>query len=460
MSKVVKLPSKRRTVDTFRPVHEAVTELNKIALMRGEKYQHIATAIVEMKRAIAVQPNSRELWANMAALFWKARKYDEALACADRSMTMGAIEEALHVKALILEDMGKYEEAEQHFVLATEANPRYLNAKWCRSMMRLSLGDYERGWEEYETRIPFRQEEGKKVYPKFPAPYWQGESIKGKRMFACVEQGLGDTIMFSRWIPWLKDQVGNEGKVYLCCSHEIAVLLWNFFRWGYVDYVPEGTPIPDCDYSVVLGSLPWHSRCTLETLPADPGWIRRRAEEQMRMGKADVPTPFDPQAFKVGIVWTGNPSQERNGERSIPLELMLTLAEHPRVWLYSMQVGHGQSDIERLGARDLVCDLGPQLGNRGLLVAATAAMQMDLVITSCTMMAHLCGALGVPAWVVLCKNPYWVWMHDRVDSPWYPSLNLYRQHKTGDWSGVIQVVRDGLIDLVDARRDKLEVSNG
>jgi len=459
MAKVVKLPTKRR-VDTFRPVHEAVTELNKIALMRGTKYQHIVTAIVEMKRAIAVQPNSRELWANMAALFWKARQYEEALACADRSMTMGAIEEAHHVKALILDDLGRYEEAEQCFAKAMETNPNYLNAKWCRSMMRLALGDYERGWEEYETRIPFRQQEGKKVYPNFPAPYWKGEDIKGKRIFACVEQGLGDTVMFSRWLPWLKYQVGESGKVYLCCSHEIAVLFWNFFRGGMCEYVPEGTPIPECDYSVVIGSLPWHSRCTLDGLRSDPGLIRLRAEEQMRMGKADVPAPFDPNGFKVGIVWTGNPEQERNGERSIPLELMLPLAEHPRVWLYSLQVGHGQADIERLGARDLVCDLGTQLGNRGILVTTTAILQMDLVITSCTLMAHLCGALGVPAWVVLCKNPYWVWMHDRADSPWYPSLRLFRQSKTGDWGGVMQQVRDELIDLVDARRSKSEVSYG
>jgi ADP-heptose:LPS heptosyltransferase len=131
---------------------------------------------------------------------------------------------------------------------------------------------------------------------------------------------------------------------------------------------------------------------------------------------------------------------------------MLRFAEHPHVWLYGLQVGTGQADIERLGARDLVCDLGPQLKSRGLLVAATALLQMDLVITCCTSIAHLAGALGVPAWVVLCKNPYWVWMTDRPDSPWYPSLRLYRQSQTDDWKSVMQQVKDDLFDKVDARR--------
>jgi len=230
------------------------------------------------------------------------------------------------------------------------------------------------------------------------------------------------------------------------------VLLWKYVEAGIVEYVPEGTTIPECDYSVVIGSLPFHSRCTLETIPADPGFIRKRAEEQMRFGKADIPPPLGPQPFKVGICWTGNPEQERNDERSIPLELMLTLAEHPNVWLYGLQVGPGQADIERLGARDIICDLGSQCRDRGLTIAATAILQMDLVVTCCTSIAHLCGVLGREAWVVLTKNPYWVWMHDRPDSPWYPSLRLFRQTKTDDWRSVMQQVRDELFERLDAAR--------
>jgi hypothetical protein len=460
-AKIVQLPSRRRPL-MVRPVHEAVKELNEIALMRAENYRYIDTAVVEMKRAIRTTPNSQEAWSNMGSLLWKKREYEEALACFDRSMSFGTdFAPAHHNKALVLESLGRVEEAEASFAKAIAIEPDYINAKWCRSMMRLALGDYERGWPEYEERIPYRQKQGKRLYPVFPAPYWKGEPVDGKSIFASVEQGIGDTIMFSRWLPWLKEQVGPNGHVYLCCEHQMIVLLWEFVSAGIIEYVPEGVPIPECSYSVVLGSLPWHARCTLDNLPADPGLIKKRARTQMRIGKADIPTPLGPDPYRVGICWTGNPEQDRNGERSIPLELMLTLAEHPHVWLYGLQVGTGQADIERLGAKDLICDLGPQLKQRGITVAATAIMQMDLVITCCTSIAHLCGALGVKAWVVLCENPYWIWMHNRSDSPWYPSLRLFRQHKTDDWRGVMQQVRDELIDLVDARRSpSMEVTNG
>jgi hypothetical protein len=175
-----------------------------------------------------------------------------------------------------------------------------------------------------------------------------------------------------------------------------------------------------------------------------------------------VPNAPDPDAYRVGICWTGNPLQERNDERTIPLELMLSLADHPHVWLYSLQA-QGTAELDRLGAHDIVYDLGPQLKARGLTVAATALLQMDLVITSCTMIAHLCGALGIAAWVVLCEYPYWVWGRERP-SPWYPSLKLYRQIKTDDWKEVMGRVRDDLIDRVDGLKSsppiQTETSNG
>ena len=341
---VVVLPSVKKDV---RPVHEAVAELNDIAVARGKK-RHITTAIVEMKRAIAVLPNSRELWNNLGTFLWNARQYEEALACIDRALKLdGTFFKAFYNRALILEDTGQYDEAEKHFALSLEnctTDEKY-NLNWCRSMMRLSRGDYANAWEGYEDRIPFSRTPGaSNRYPIFPAPYWQGEEIAGKRVFCCVEQGLGDNILFSRFLPWLHCAVGTKGKVYLCCSHEMMVLLWDFYLSGVVEFVPEGVPIPSCDFSVVVGSLPWHSRCTLETLPKDPGLIRKRADVQMKIGPAEVPKPLGPNGYKVGIVWTGNPEQERNTERTIPLELLLPLAEHPNVALRAAGIPWARRD--------------------------------------------------------------------------------------------------------------------
>lgn len=446
---VIQLPKK----STKRPVHEAVDEANKHAISLRERRFYRA-AIMVAKRAIAVTPNSKELWSNIGTFYWYLRELDDAIACVDRALSIDPnYGLAFFNKALILESLGRFDEAEECFTKSLTIDNEHLNVKWCRSMLRLARGDYERGFEDYEARIPFRQKEGAKVYPKFPAPYWQGEDIKGKKIFCCIEQGIGDTIMFSRWLPWLKKKVGPKGTVYLCCAQELTALLWEFRH--IVTFIPESVPIPEADYSVVTGSLPWHSRTTLKKLPADPGRIRKRADIQMKIGKAAVPEPMGPDAYKVGVIWSGNPENDRNEERSIPFELILDLAAHPNVWLYSLQAGAGRRDIERFGASGLVCDLGVNLEKQGLPTAATAILQMDLLITCCTSMAHLAGALGVEAWVVLCKTPYWVWMHEREDSPWYPSLRLFRQDQTNNWTSVMGRVRDELFDRLDRRRARL-----
>ena len=284
---VVILPSKKKEV---RPVHEAVAELNDIAVARGKK-RHIKTAIVEMKRAIAVLPNSKELWNNLGTFLWNDRKYEEALACIDRALQLDpTFFKAFYNRALILEDIGQYDEAEKHFALSLEnctTDEKY-NLNWCRSMMRLSLGHYANGWEDYEDRIPFSRTPGAvNRYPIFPAPYWQGEDITGKRIFCCAEQGLGDTILFSRFLPWLRQQVGPGGKVYFCCAHEMMTLLWDFYLTGVMEFVPEGVPIPECDYSVVVGSSalakPMHVGDIAERSRPDPQ-ARRRPDENRSGG--------------------------------------------------------------------------------------------------------------------------------------------------------------------------------
>jgi hypothetical protein len=451
---VVKLPARR----VERPVHEAIQKLNLNAVERA-RLRHNAVAIVEAKRAIAIEPNSKELWSNLATFYWNARQYDEAMACCERAL---ALDPKFHIaffnKALICEALNRCDEAESWYAKAliessTERQPGDdENIRRCRGMMRLGRGEYLEGFADYEARIPYTRAIGKNTYPHFPAPYWDGHAnLRGKKVFACIEQGIGDTVMFSRFLPWLRYQIGRGGKLYLCCEHQIMVLLWEFVRFGTVEWIPEGVDIPKCDYSVVLGSLPHFAGTTMDSLPADLGYIRRRVETQMRIGKADVPDAPDPDAYRVGICWTGNPLQERNDERTIPLELMLSFADHPHVWLYSLQA-QGSAELERLGATDIVCDLGPQLKARGLTVAATAILQMDLVVTACTSIAHLSGALGVEAWVLLCEYPYWVWGRNRSESAWYPSLRLYRQSRVDDWKEVVGRVRDDLIDRVDARR--------
>jgi len=202
---------------------------------------------------------------------------------------------------------------------------------------------------------------------------------------------------------------------------------------------------------VFLGSLPYLLGIRVDTLPPDPLRIRSRVQQQHRLAPFNLPEPAMKDAFRVGICWSGNPHQDRNHDRSIPLELLLPLAENPNVMIYSLQVGPGASALAATGAQGLICDLQEDLTFHGLVGAGNALLGLDLVITVCTSVAHLAGAVGVPVWTMLSHDPYWVWTREGTKTPWYPTMKLFRQPEAGDWASVTDEVGTELTALVNAR---------
>ena len=431
----------------FAPVHDAVREINELAatqLLPARKYH---AAIAATKRAIHVTPTSRELWTNLGSYYWNIQEYEEARAALQRALCIDPdYAPACCNLALVMASMQRHTDAERLFNRALEIDPDYLGCKWDRSLFRLARGDYEQGFAEYETRIPFRKQQGKRVYPEFEAPFWNGEDLTGKSIYVASEQGLGDTILFSRFLPWLAQQAA---QVYVCLSQPMTSLLWEFR--DLITLLPEGIPIPKTDYAMVMGSLPHRYGITLETIPDDPGLILKRVQGYHETSAIKLPAPEGPNPLRIGLCWTGNPEQDRNDERSIPFELMLGLVANPQVWGYSLQVGAGEADVYRAGAKQLINDLGPELRGRGLTAAGAVMLDLDLVITCCTSIAHLAGALGVPCWVVLCNDPYWLWLQGRSDSLWYPSLRLFQQPEPGDWRSVMAEVQSELNRLLEQR---------
>lgn len=366
-------------------------------------------ALKFMRRACRLKPNDSKFWGNIGVLYGTMRMYPEC-------------EDAFERCIKIAEAEGDEE--------------KVIGAKWDRSLQRLEQGNWHQGWDDYDYRI--LRKDSAKVYQKYPVPLWSGEDINGKTLYVQTEQGIGDVLAYSRFLAEVHKRYPDT-KIYFGCSDRLVSLLWDFS--SFIRFMPSGIPWPqEIDVATYLCSLPRILGITQDTLPADPGLVLSRVHKQHEF---NLQEPYLP-SLKVGIAWTGNPKQNRNHERSIPFEQLLTLAEDPNVCLYSFQVGPGEEDIDRLGALQVVYPLGETFKEEGLVTAASAMLKMDVIITVCTSTAHLAGVLNVPCWVLLCQDPYWLWTREGQTSKWYPNTRLFRQYEMGNWDRVLGQVKTEL----------------
>ena len=311
--------------------------------------------------------------------------------------------------------------------------PDHAQAHWNRALLWLLLGDYDKGWEEYEWR--WRNKELPTPAVDYPRPVWDGSPLKGEEIFLYAEQGMGDAIQFVRYVP-LVQELG--GRVILGCDRPIE-RLFSQIR-DIVKIVTPQSAVTTFACHASLLSLPRIFGTRLETIPAQVPYLRpdKTLSKEWAKRLADVP------GLKVGIVWRGNPAQKVNPVRSCPASLLEPLARIPGVRLFSLQKDPGEEGIPN-GITDIAADLDD------FTDTAAAVEQLDIVISVCTSVAHLAGALGRPLWVMLAFNADWRWLHDRDDSPWYPTARLFRQTQRGDWQGVIDRIAGELADLARRR---------
>ena len=406
------------------------------ARLHGER-RYLAS-VSAFARAVRTDPQCAEAHNGLGVALMNLGRYAEAEPAYRRALELNPKSGSAWANlALLLNGTGRSGESEAAFDRALLLNPGDLGARWNRSNVLLERGDWARGLDEYEVRIPFR---GSPNFPRMPYPMWNGEDLSGKTIYIQAEQGIGDRILCSRYLPLLKQKFPTCTILYLS-KPQMHALMWEFR--DAVTFLPEGIPWPKADYGLFEMSLLRYFQTRTDAVPADPGLFKKRALQAGGEGgkvlKLTIP------AMKVGLCWTGNPEQDRNAERSVPLEMLLPLAEDPNVVLVSLQVG--SRDIQRLGAEQLICDISNDLVGQ-LHRTASTIMELDLVITCCTSIAHLAGALGVPTIVMLCHNPYWVWLKNRDDSVWYPSVRLVRQPKPNDWASVVTQVQTLLDERV------------
>ncbi len=340
---------------------------------------------------------------------------------------------------LTLADSGRFSDALACYGEALRLDPSFAEAHRNRSLVRLLLGDLEQGWPEYEWRWRCADFS----IPKLRQPAWDGAALDGRTVLLYTEQGLGDTLLFVRFVPKVKER---GGRVVLAAPESLHPIL---ARCEGIDrLVPRNGALPDFDVHCPLLSLPRVLGTTFATIPAAIPYLHADPERVERWGRELSAV----RAFKIGIAWQGNPKIVYDRERSIPLRQFAPLAEVEGIALFSLQKGPGTEQLRALAGAFAITDLGERLDRSSGAFEDTAAVlaHLDLVITCDTALAHLAGGLGVPTWVVLPTVPDWRWFLGRDESPWYPNVRLFRQTREKSWDEPFQRLAEAVRQSVAA----------
>ena len=377
------------------------------------------------EQAVGLQPDAPEFHDNLGNVLSQLGRSAEAEACCRQALKLDSnFFKAHNNLGTALKDQGKRREAELCFRTALDLSPQMPAAHTNLGMSLLYHGDFVQGWREFE----WRWSSGKLPLPSFSQPRWVGEDLNGKTIVLTAEQGLGDSIQFARYGTVLA-QMG--ATVILQVQPPLTRLLSTVP--GVAQAVAVNDPLPPFDYHIPLLSLPLVLGTTLDTIPAVVPYV----------SSPDVRRP-DASGYLVGLVWAGDPrphdaaAHAADGRRSIPLTAFTPLLDRSGTRFFSLQMGEAKSQLELVPENLRPHDAMEQVTD----FADTAALiaGLDLVITVDTSVAHLAGALGKPVWMLSRLDGCWRWMADREDSPWYPSMRLFRQTTSGQWHDVIERV--------------------
>ncbi len=358
---------------------------------------HMIPAIESFRQALRLSPNHAEIIGNLGNALVTQGQLPEAAACFDNALSI---------------------------------DPKNGMTRFHRALLHLLHGDFAAGWPDYEWRWLQREQQPR----TFPQARWNGGPLNGQTLLVHAEQGFGDTIQFVRYLPLLQ-KLGVGGRVLFECQPELVELLKTME--GIDQVIPRDEPLPPFDRHVPLLSLPGIFGTNSATIPAHIPYLRadpervRYWQDEIRRAVRPQPAGIDTQ-LNIGIAWQGNPTFRGDKTRSIPLRFFEALAAAPGVRLVSLQKGQvGTEQLRSLTKQFPILDLSDRLTT--FSDTAAVMMNLDLIVSSCTAVPHLAGALGIPVWTALQFVPDWRWQLERQDSPWYPTMRLFRQSKPGEW---------------------------
>ena len=386
------------------------------------------------RRVVQAAPDHADSQLRLGQCLHFNGKFDEAIERFRRAIVLGAsppeCDSWIAQSHLLSGDLAA---AGDDIERALELSPQDANARVFRATLMLTRGDMPHGWHEFEHRTRLPEAAARPVR----APLWDGAPLDNWTLLVESERGLGDTLQFVRYLPLL---AGRCRRVLFEARPSLVDLLRES---GIENVIAEGDPLPPIDARIPLMSLPARLETTLSTIPAEVPYLRtsavRVAQWRQRLSVVE--------GLKVGIHWQGNPTFVGDRHRSIPLSHFGALVDMPGVQLVSLQKDPAGGTPDSFEGRLLVFD---DLDREGGAFLDTAAIieNLDLVITSDSAVAHLAGALAAPVWLVLSTACDWRWLVDRSDSPWYPTMRIFRQITLGDWPEVFARLAAELAEVV------------
>ena len=407
--------------------------------------QNFAEALSDFQQAIALEPGLAQAHCNLGNVLQELLRFEEALICFDRAIALNPdYADAYFNRANLQVLMNRPDKAITDFDQALVIHPEDEDFKYNKATALLLNGEYEQAWNLHESR--WRRVSTKHNHRQFDLPQWFGyESILGKTILIHAEQGLGDTLQFIRYVPMV---AARGAKVIV----EVQAPLLNLFKnmQGISVLLKKGDPLPAFDVHCPMMSLPLAFKTTLDSIPACPHFVILDMKKRYWADKLGLK-----EKLRVGLTWRSGfhpdkpDSMKAYERRNLPLQQLKALADID-VEFFSLQKGEpAESEFRQTVA---ACWDGPLINDQvhelnDFSDTAALIMNLDLVISVDTSTAHLAASLGKPVWLLNRYDACWRWLLYREDSPWYPSIKIYRQTSAGDWDSVLEIVKKDLLSF-------------
>jgi tetratricopeptide (TPR) repeat protein len=393
-------------------------------LVKKDQSENLTLAVKYYLKSLKIQPNNIDVINNLGITYSYLEQLELASDCFNQSIQLISQNPiAYYNLGLVYRKSFRLDLEIECYQKAIALDPNYIDANWNLALVRLLNGEFHEGWKYYHWRYKKHADLDLRQYSK---PLWDGRSLKNKTLFIYHEQGIGDTLQCIRYIKVLSKQ---GAKIILDSPPVLLKLIAKIPEISFLTV--NDNELPYFDFYIPVMSIPAILESDLKTIPNTVPYLftdKKTHHQDLKQNNL----------LKIGIVWAGNPKHQNDKNRSIDLSFFEPLIKIQGTQFFSLQVGERSQDLSLNSQFQQVVDLSSEL--KDYEDTASIIHQLDLIITVDTSIAHLAGAMGIPVWVLLPFIPDWRWLLDRSDSPWYPTMRLFRQEKIGEWQFVVDEV--------------------